>query len=320
MIDRPRVALIAEIGHRVGWGHVSRCMILKRILSRSFDVELKIVNRDTWDNPELYRKYALRDTVTADVAFVDGLELCDEVDRKLHAGVKVSLSYMSDLNDRADLVVAPALHGMRVPDHFLTDLAAILCNRPQKTGFPSRLGRRGILTIGVSMGGADVEGIAPIIEQALSDMGHRPLTLGGKIDNRPSLSRFLERKLCQDPDDPFPYYALSDCDLVVCQGGLSAIEIALLGIPSVIRSRSDFKPAYRFLEVSGCSQRVTGGTVSDLMHTIESVCQNVRNLSRMANACRNLGAKLDESFWEVLVYQLVNKELDDETLPFLQRS
>ncbi|MCK7552078.1 hypothetical protein [Marinobacter goseongensis] len=317
MINRPKVVLIAEIGHRVGWGHVSRCLILRRILSPSFDVELKIVNREGWANPELEQAFALQHPVRADIAFVDGLELREELGLKVRAGAVASLSYMSDVNDVVDLVVAPALNGMDVPGHFLTDLSAILCNRPKAIAGPHDR-NSGALTIGISMGGADVEGLTPVLERALGQSGHRILTMANEAGRHPTLSHFLEHKLYDHPADPFPYYVFSECDLVVCQGGLSAIEIALLGIPTVIRSRSDFTPAYRFLELSGCSRRSTGSSIAELENTINFVCDNGGQRAEMARACRGLEAEIDESFWQVLIYQLIKKEAHHEAMPFLR--
>lgn len=318
MICRPKVLLVAEIGHRVGWGHVSRCLILRGILSQSFDVELKIVNREGWANPELEREFALQEPVTADIAFIDGLELRGELGLRVRAGSIVSLSYMSDVNDIVDLVVAPALNGMEVPNHFLTDLAAILCNRPgMVAGPPDRNSEA--LTIGISMGGADVEGLTPCLERILRRSGHRTVTLANEAGRHPTLSHFLEDKLIGNPADPFPYYIFSDCDVVVCQGGLSAIEIALLGVPTVIRSRSDFAPAYRFLEASGCSRRSTGNGIAELERAITFVCENDRYRAQMAIACRGLEAEMDESFWEALVFQMIKKEARYEAMPFLRR-
>lgn len=317
MIKRLKVALVAEIGDRVGWGHVSRCLILRRILSPAFDVQLKIVNRELWGDRGLERDFALQEPVSADIAFVDGLELREELDLKVRAKSVASLSYMSDVNEIVDLVVAPALNGMDVPDHFLTDLGAILCNRPKSIA-GTHDSEDGALTIGIAMGGADVEGLTPALESVLKQSGHQTLTLANAAGRYPTLSRFLKHKLYESLADPFPYYMFSECDLVVCQGGLSAIEIALLGIPTVIRSRSDFTPAYRFLEWSGCSRRSVGSGLVDLEKTINFVCQNGRERAQMAQACRGLGAKIDESFWEQLIYKLNKKEAHHEAMPFLR--
>jgi len=317
MTGRPRVVLVAEVGQRVGWGHVSRCLILRRLLLRAFEVELKVVNRDGWDNPELEGRYALQGLVRADVVIADGLQLRQELSRGVRADSVISLSYMSDVNDVADLVVAPALNGMDVPGHFVTDLTAILCNRPKtRTGFCE--GAAGALTIGISMGGADVEGLTPALEAVLKQAGYQTLTLANGNGRHPTLSHFLEHKLNEYSADPFPYYGFSECDLVVCQGGLSAIEIALLGVPTVIRSRSDFAPAYQFLELSGCSRRSAGGDIRELEKTIRSVCESASLRSDMARACCGLEARIDESFWAALIQQSIKKERHHEPMPFLR--
>lgn len=303
MIDRPQVGIIAEVGHRVGWGHVSRCMILHRILSRECDVTVKVLNRELWDDASLAREFAFQEPVKADVVFVDGLQLRKDLSGKISAGSIVSLSYMSDVNDIANLVIAPALGGMDVPSHFLTDVGAILCNRPRAMAGP-HYSKGCPSTIGISMGGGDVEGLTPILEEALKVSGYKTLTLASHAGCQGTLSKFLGEKLREHQVDPFPYYAFSDCELVVCQGGLSAIEIALLGVPSVIRHRSDFTPAYGFLEDSGYSLRPRDTSITELVGAIGAVCQDAGRRAEMAQACCGLEAQIHEPFWMNLINKL----------------
>lgn len=318
MTLRPQVAIVAEVGHRVGWGHVSRCMILQRILSGAYHVTVKVVNREPWEDPSLACEFALQESISADIVFVDGLELRDELNEKVRADSVVSLSYMSDVNELADTVVVPALNGMDVPGHFRTDLEALVCNRPRKMADPVH--RAGCPpTIGISMGGADVEGLTPMLETALHELGYQTITLANGVDGRRTLSRFLDDKLRGRQTNHFPYYAFSDCDLVVCQGGLSAIEIALLGIPSVIRSRYDFTPAYGFLESLGCSLRSNGSDIEELVRTITVLCEDAERRSAMVRSCSGLEAQIRESFWTMLVDELTNRGAHHETVPFLWR-
>lgn len=304
MIKRPRVALIAEVGHRVGWGHVSRCMTLRRILFQECDVVVKIVNREPWEDSSLEREFAFQGGVSADVVFVDGLELLNEL-KDVHAGSIVSLSYMSDANVLADLVVVPALNGMGVPGNYVTSLEAILCNLPA-TRTTSVLATGQARRIGISMGGADVEGLTPILRESLAGMGYEILTVENASARHLTLSQFLSDKLTGREVDDFPYYSFSGCDLVVCQGGLSAIEIALLGIPTVIRSRSDFMPAYRFLETSGCAQRFGGTDIDELVRKIMAVCGDADLRTGMIRACSQFSERIRENFWMKLVHKLIS--------------
>jgi len=312
----PRVLIVAEVGHRVGWGHVSRCMILRQILASQYDVTLKVVNREPWEDASLARDFALREGIDADVVFADGLQLAGELAGKVRADTLVSLSYVSDINEMADVVVAPALNGMDVPDHYVTDLSALVCNWPVKIA--DRFQRAGQqLTVGISMGGADVEGLTPLLEAELGQLGHRTITLGDSRGGVRTLPRFLDDKLREQEEDPFPYYGFSDCDLVVCQGGLSAIEIALLGVPSVIRSRSDFTPAYGFLESLGCSLRAQKGGIGNLLAAVEELSEDVDRRLKMVRACGALEEKIQASFWQALVQELVNGDVRSESMSFL---
>jgi spore coat polysaccharide biosynthesis predicted glycosyltransferase SpsG len=318
MSYRPRVAIVAEVGHRVGCGHVSRCVILQRILARECCVTLKVVNREPWDDSSLASEFALRESVDADIVFADGLELREELTEKVHADLVVSLSYMSDINETADLVVAPALNGTEVPGHFLTDLDALLCNRPKTMAAPVyRAGHPP--TIGICMGGADVEGLGPKLEVALNELGYRARIRANDASRRRTLSLFLEDKLRERQEDPFPYYALSGCDVVVCQGGLSAIELALLGIPAVLRTRSDFTAAYGFLESLGCSLRLSGDGIVELLGAVSMLCEDTDRRSAMVRSCSALGAQIRESFWIMLVDKLVKKGARHEAMPVLWR-
>lgn len=317
MSYRLRVAILAEVGHRVGWGHVSRSVILQRILSSECHVTLKVVNREPWDDSSLAREFALREPIDADIVFADGLELSEELNEKVRADSVVSLSYMSDINEMADLVVAPALNEMEVPSHFLTDLDALLCNRPQTMGLPVRRENHP-LTIGICMGGADVEGLGPTLEAALNELGYRTRTLANDASRRRTLSLFLEDKLRECHEDPFPYYAFSDCDVAVCQGGLSAIELALLGIPTVIRSRSDFKTAYGFLDSLGCSLRSSDAGIEEILEAIAVLCGDADRRSAMVQSCKAVRAQITESFWMMLVKKLVNKGVRHEAMPLLR--
>ncbi|NWO06297.1 MAG: hypothetical protein HLX50_11550 [Alteromonadaceae bacterium] len=316
MTLRPRVLIVAEVGHRVGWGHISRCMILKQILAGECDVTVKVINREPWEDASLARDFALGDAVDADVVFADGLQLRQELAAKVRAGTLVSLSYVSDINEVADLVVAPALNGMTVPEHYVTDLSALVCNRPGVMAAPVEAGGRHF-TVGISMGGADVEGLTPLLEAELGNLGHRTITLGDSQGLPRTLSRFLNDKLRECEDDPFPYYGFSGCDLVVCQGGLSAIEIALLGIPSVIRSRSDFTPAYGFLESLGCSLRSREGDIRSLLASIDVLSEDRGRRMSMVGACGALEEKIQASFWQELVHKLVNGDVACETMSVL---
>lgn len=306
MTERPRVALIAEVGHRVGWGHVSRCMILRDILSRECDVVVRIVNREPWEDPLLEKEFAYQESLRADVVFIDGLMLRDELSKTpVFGGALVSLSYMSDLNSEADLVVAPALNGMPVPEHYVTDLEAILCNRPSNTVHSDRRSGQA-KTIGISMGGADVEGMTPILRGAMEELGYDARTSANSADCQRTLPQFLSDKLRAGEADSFPYYSFSGCDLVVCQGGLSSIEMALLGIPTVIRSRSDFTPAYGFLEASGCALRYGGKDIDELVDVIANLCEDACRRADMVRACSDLSGKIRESFWMKLVHKLTS--------------
>jgi hypothetical protein len=284
------------------------------------NVTLKVVNREPWDDPSLAREFAFEEPVNADIAFVDGLELHNEVNEMVRARSIVSLSYMSDLNEMADLVVAPALNGMDVPGHFVTDLGAILCNQPRNQPRPVidldlPAGNRPV--IGISMGGADVEGLTPILEVALREVGCQTLTLTNDAGCQRTLSQFLAEKLRESQSNPFPYQAFSDCDLVVCQGGLTAIEIAFLGIPSVIRSRSDFTPAYGFLETLGCSLRPAGNSIAELVNKVTMICEDADRRAAMVRSCRGLETQICESFWTMLINELTNKGAHHEAMPFL---
>jgi spore coat polysaccharide biosynthesis predicted glycosyltransferase SpsG len=300
MSFHPRVAIVAEVGHRVGWGHVSRSVMLRRILSSEYHVTLKVVNREPWDDTLLASEFALRKPLDADIVFADGLELREEINKKARADSVVSLSYMSDINEMADLVVAPALNGMEVPDYYMTDLEALLCNRPQTTVAPVRQGGSK-MTIGICMGGADVEGLGPTLEASLNEFGYRTRILANDASRRATLSQFLEDKLREHQDDPFPYYALSDCDVAVCQGGLSAIELALLGVPTVMRSRSDFAPAYKFLESLGCSLRLSSADTAELIEVIAELSEDADQRTAMVRACSELSAQICNTFWIKLV-------------------
>ena len=301
------LVIVAEVGKRAGWGHVVRSALLRRILSAEYPVTLKVVNRSGWDDDPLALKYALNSPIEADIVFVDGLTIHSDVARLVNASKIVSLSYMSDINTAADFVVAPAMHGMNVPSNYLTDLSALLCNRPIVVNahkkFPTT-DREAV--VGVCMGGDDVDCITPVIDEALRGAGYRTRLNATNYGKTLSLSSFLERKLEATETDTFPHYRLADCDIVVCQGGLSAIEFALLGIPTVIRRRPDFADAYRFLETLGCSLPTKKDDVPALVEAVSLLAADNALRERMSRAGYGLEAKMKEDFWLSLVKNLLD--------------
>jgi len=304
------VLIVAEVGKQVGWGHVARAQLLKSLLAPHMAVSVKVVNREHWDSPSLKVEFALDHIVDADIVFLDGLTLRQETDCYVRAPIKVSLSYISDMNEFVDHVIAPALNGMDSPSHFITDLSAMLCNNPS-VNMPlhseSTIEQSKNKLIGVCMGGGDADGVAPAIVSALAERGLEAFTYPAPSSYRLSLCEFLHRKLKSKELQPFPYSILSDCRAVICQGGLSAVEFALMGMPTVIRRRTDFSDAYHFLYAQGCAMPSKVNTIPAIIDSVESVIQDSSLRHRMSKTGKALDARLDETFWLSLVNRLMRK-------------
>ncbi|WP_269517667.1 hypothetical protein [Alteromonas sp. BMJM2] len=299
--------IVAEIGKQVGWGHVARAHILKTLLSPYIAVTVKVVNREPWDSTILAEEFALKELVDADIAFLDGLSLKYESDRFIKAPSKISLSYISDVNDVVDLVVAPALNGMPTQSHFITDLSAMLCNNPCAG---SVLDAERVLEskiVGVCMGGGDADGVAPEIVNAIERRGFEAFMYPTSSMQKVSLDAFLKRKLLGTEHQPFPYASMKHCHTVICQGGLSAVELALMGMPTVIRRREQFSDAYRFLHDHGCALPTNLNSISEIVNGVEKIIQDTVLWRGMSRAGSVLNARLSESFWLSLVNNIMRK-------------
>ncbi|CAD5285810.1 hypothetical protein ALTERO38_50517 [Alteromonas sp. 38] len=303
------VLIVAEIGKNVGWGHVARAQLLREILSPKMAVTLKVVNREPWGDPLLEDEYALRNIVDADIVFLDGLSLKKETECYVRAPKKISLSYISDVNEDVDYVVAPSLNGMTAPAHFLTDLSAVLCNIPSSKWMESAskpIKARNTRLIGVCMGGGDADGVAPSIVDALAEQGYEPLVYPPQKNKSLSLNEFLHRKLKDKESQAFSYSDLKACNAVICQGGLSAVELALMGMPTVIRRRTNFSEAYRFLYSYGCALPSTENTIPSLINAIEKIADDPQLRQRMSLAGKSLNTHVDKSFWFSLTNRLMS--------------
>jgi spore coat polysaccharide biosynthesis predicted glycosyltransferase SpsG len=314
----PTVLIVAEIGKNVGWGHVARAHLLREILSPNMTVTLKVINREPWDDSLLEDEYALRNIVDADIVFLDGLSLDKEVERYVRSPRKISLSYISDVNRYVDYVVAPSLNGMTAPDHFITDLSAMLCNRPS-TELLKSISQHTTASdkklIGVCMGGSDADGVAPSIVASLASRGFETVTYPAQRNHLLSLNDFLYRKLKCQESQVFPYSELKMCRAVICQGGLSAVEFALMGMPTVIRRRTDFSEAYRFLFSKGCALPSIENTIPSMINAIEQITDNYQLHQRMSLAGKSLNASLGKSFWLSLTNRIMGNNY--ENMPLL---
>lgn len=303
------VLIVAEVGKKVGWGHVARAQLLKQILSRFMAVTVKVVNREPWQDAALESEFALCETVDADIVFLDGLSVTKEMQQFVRAPRMVSLSYISDVNDQVDYVVAPALNGMQSPANFITDLSAMLCNNPEEgecvDSHSIQSSRCKKTTVGVCMGGGDADGVAPEIVEALSECGYSAFVYPPNIQRNETLNDFLSRKLKSDSTQPFPYAALVDCQAVICQGGLSAVELALMGMPTVVRRRTAFSEAYHFLYQQGCALSSKENTIPALTAAVQQIVQDKELQKRMSLSGRALNARCDEIFWLRLINRLM---------------
>lgn len=303
MMNSQSVLIVAEIGSKVGWGHLARANLLRKTLSAHTRVTLKVVNREKWADSALEDEYALHQPIEADVVFFDGLALKKEADLFVRADLRISLSYISDMNNEVDLVVAPSLHGMNAPKHFITELSSMLCNVPSPEHladnddhieYHKRL-------IGVCMGGGDVDGVTPAICHELNEHGFQTQVYPSPFKRKLTLNEFLGRKLRDQEGNSFPYSDLKSCSSVICQGGLSAVEFALMGMPTVVRRRSDFTEAYQFLNKQGCSLKPKENTIPSLIEAVNVISENQQLRQRMSNAGKSLNAIVDETFWLSLI-------------------
>jgi spore coat polysaccharide biosynthesis predicted glycosyltransferase SpsG len=299
--------IVAEIGKQVGWGHVARAHILKTLLSPHMAVTVKVVNREPWNALELEEEFALNDVVDADIVFLDGLSLNRESDRFIRAPRKVSLSYISDVNDYVDLAIAPALNGMPARSHFITDLSAMLCNNPAVDSVLNADRSADNKTIGVCMGGGDADGVASEIVDALESRGFEAFMYPTSSMQKLSLDEFLKRKLVGTERQPFPYSSMKHCHTVICQGGLSAVELALMGMPTVIRRRTNFSDAYRFLYNQGCALQTDLNSIPAIIDGVEQIVEDALLWRRMSEAGKVLNARLSESFWLSLINKMMRK-------------
>ena len=319
MIKKAAVLIVAEIGPKVGWGHLARCALLKNILATHFSVSLKVVNREAWKDAFLKKNYALSGTSDADLVFYDGLSLKREAEQHVTGLSTASLSYISDINDTVDVVIAPSLHGMTASNKTITDLAALLCNMPndelgleleQSPSYDQNL-------IGVCMGGGDVDGVTPAITHKLNELGYTTRVFPHPRNRQICVDGFLHQKLSSKALQPFPYEDFKNCAAVICQGGLSAVEFALMGIPTVIRRRSDFSEAYRFLQMKGCSKPSSENSIPSLIDALELIIKTPDLRRQMSVAGRSLYAQIDDCFWLNLIQKI--RVHNDERMPLLQR-
>ncbi len=296
------ILIIAEVGGNVGWGHLSRASLLRRILAPYFDVELNVVNRQEWTDRELRDKYAIRRR-SAKLVFSDGLCLKDTITKYIEYEYLVSLSYISDVNDISNLVIAPALNGLVDDPKVYTDLRTLLCNIPinSKTNHTSVKYCNNV-DIGVCFGGADVDNLGPSLASALNINGLTTRLFIPSNRMVHAYEDFLNRKLDGDENNGYPYYELSGCKLIITQGGITAVELALLNLPIVIRKRHGFGNAYHFLKKMKLAEIFDKNDLNFMVDTIMELVEEDLQINKIHSHGAELLNRIDHQFWIEFCY------------------
>lgn len=243
-----RVLFVVEIGSTVGFGHVVRSSILRSVLRTHFDVDLWVIKRDGWSSGAVEARY-LPSRSKYDLVICDGLSVAREVLGTLRYKKIISLSYISNINDICDLVVAPALHGEVAPDHYLTDLRTLIFRGP-----PVASGDLSLSAIQesqyayISLGANDADGVLDRIETALEARG-LPTRRSPMFSDVQSVESFIEHAFFTESISKEKVHLdSSEARVIVSQRGLSAVELSIVRKPILLRSRKGFTPAYTFLE------------------------------------------------------------------------
>lgn len=281
------ILILCEVGASVGWGHLVRALILYKILRQTLDVRLRIVNRDFWLNQGLARAFSLNKdhSYSCKTLIVDGVLLRESVN-KIHFTRLISLSFVADINKQAELVIAPALLGQKVPANYCTSLEYLL----YRSGTPSTRARWEPikrLKLGILLGSTDIDHLEPSILnmcrkfprlQTCSEDRHSQLLSWEDI--------VIEELLSVAVRESTVVNKFASCDLVLTQGGLNALELVSVGVPILLRRRVGFQRGYQFLIESGFAFALVESSTSTLEHELEGFLSNP-NISTVLESMRN---------------------------------
>lgn len=308
MASTSDILIVAEVGGKVGWGHLSRASKLYHILLPYFDVELAVVNRQSWTDSQLEQQFSLKGA-TAKLLISDGLSLKALISNKVKYESLISLSYLSDVNDEADLVVAPALNGLANDPKIYTGLNAILCNIPDDDQLIKQdVHDESNIEIGVCLGGADVDCLGPSMVSYINEHGHSARLFSPSKKSNNSFECFLQRKLVKGEVNKFPYYDLKDCRVTVTQGGLTAVELSLLGMPIIIRTRKGFGDAYHFLKDKNYAVTADLNDPKEIAKLAVRLCEDEEWVRKTRYEGIKLKSTIDESYWLNLSHGFINGE------------
>ena len=148
-----KILLLCQVGKKVGLGHLVRLCILKDLLKDEFDFSIEILN-EAGISDQSYKNDLFTKEIDFDLIIADGLYVYDHISSNLNSNKIISLSYMSDINKHADLLVTPALNGHKQEKGHLYDLKYLICHLPK-----SELDNKNKINkkIGFALGSFDVD-------------------------------------------------------------------------------------------------------------------------------------------------------------------
>ena len=265
-----KILLLCQVGKKVGLGHLVRLCILKDLLKDEFDFSIEILN-EAGISDQSYKNDFLTKEIDFDLIIADGLHVYDHISSNLNSKKIISLSYMSDINKHVDLLVTPALNGQKQEKGHLYDLKYLICHLPKsELDNTNKINKK----IGFALGSFDVDSYGEEKKEYLKKNGFEIQFLKQE-EKSLSLKEIIEKKILEESYKNFPFYEFEDCDLVITQGGLSALELSNWGMPIIIRTRSDFKKAYNFLDKNLVGvERVESNDENELLKKILILLEN----------------------------------------------